>query len=778
MAAVWLSAVTALRRRGLALVVLALLLAVTGGITIAALSGARRADTAFERLLTASGTPDIDVELEEPPDDAAIVDEIGDIDGVVGVTLAAFVAVAPADPPLVPFVDTITFAAVATSGEGGMSIYIDEGRPLGDDPDEVLLNPGMADVLGAEVGDEIELWSLSQDAGERFFEEGVEEVDGPRTTAVVVGIGRAAEDISDNPEPVMVISPSYAETYDVYSVPLLLGVQAEEGRTTEVIDEMRALLPDVEVLPSQRLDRRIDDGIRVQALGLVALALAVGAAGLVAAVQLVQRLGSAEADDDAVRGALGLTLPQRRAVAALRAVPVLLVGATAAALAGTLGGPLAITGLARQAEPENGVQFDLLVVAVVVLVLLAVPLAAAALSVRRRAVDDRSGAVSAVDRAVLGARLPLVVALGARRALGRGPSRWSDRAGIVAVVAAFAIVAAVVTFSRSVDGLFDSPDEWGVEFDAVIAVETDPEQLEQALAEVEEDERIAAAALVSEVPVTTRSPAGEEISYAAMAAEDLKGRGTWWTLVDGALPSAADETAVGASVLDDLDLGLGNDLVIDTDAGPQTLRIVGEVIAYGIDSIDEAVILSPEAFEAVDVELESPVVVLDYGAGVDVDAAVADLESRYIDAGRPERPGTIDNLDQLGLLPFVLAAIVTGLGAVAGGLALTAGTARNRRELATLHALGASRGQISWTVVAHSLTLAGIGILLGTPLGIAIGRAVYVAVAEGIGALARPTVPLPALALLALGAIVVALLLAVPSAARVRRRPALALRAE
>jgi putative ABC transport system permease protein len=168
-----------------------------------------------------------------------------------------------------------------------------------------------------------------------------------------------------------------------------------------------------------------------------------------------------------------------------------------------------------------------------------------------------------------------------------------------------------------------------------------------------------------------------------------------------------------------------------------------------------------------------------FASGVDDEAMLADLEARYTDVGPALRPGSVDNLDELGLLPLVLAALVTGLGALAGGLALTAATSRSRRELATLLALGASRGQVGRTVVAHGITLAGVAIVLGTPIGVGIGRAVYRAVADGIGAIVRPAVPLASLAALAAGAVLAAIVLATPPAlAAARRRPALALRNE
>lgn len=523
MTAIWRSAATGLRGRLRMVVAIVLLLGVAGGVTIAGLAGSRRAETAFDRLLDATLAPQIDVEFSEPPD-PSVVDTVGAIDGVEGATLAAFVAVAPAQTDLVPFQDTIAFAIVAESGTGGaFGDVMTEGRPLGDDPDEVLFNEAMADLVGAEVGDEVELWSISSATGERWSGEGVVAVDGPRTTATLVGISRGAEDVSDAPDPVTIVPAAYTETYDAYSLPLLMGVRTDPARRDEVIASMQELLPDDQVGPSEQLDRRIDDGLAVQSLGLVALAVAVGAAGAAATIQFLNRITSAEARDDDVRGALGMTMVQRRAIAAVRSLPIAVVGAALAAVAGVAAGPIALTGLARQAEPDRGVWFDAPVVLGVAAAIVVGTVVAAALGVRRAAGDVREASSTGVaDRAVLASPLPLVAALGARRALGG----WTGRAGLVAVVASFGIVVAVLTFSRSVDVLFDSPAQWGARFDLVVAPGTDEAEFEEAVAAVEDDDRVAAAAVAASSSVTARTPGGQTLTFLVSSTDTIKGRPT------------------------------------------------------------------------------------------------------------------------------------------------------------------------------------------------------------------------------------------------------------
>ena len=88
-------------------------------------------------------------------------------------------------------------------------------------------------------------------------------------------------------------------------------------------------------------------------------------------------------------------------------------------------------------------------------------------------------------------------------------------------------------------------------------------------------------------------------------------------------------------------------------------------------------------------------------------------------------------------------------------------------------------GQLAATVGFHALALALIGLVVGVPLGIALGRAVYLVVVDGIGAIARPEVPPGGIALLVAGAVVTALVIALlPALRAVSLRPGPALRTE
>jgi hypothetical protein len=108
MAAVWLWVRSERGRRGPA-ILLAAIVAVAAGAAMAALAGARRADSALERLGAATGLPNLEVvpvaeATGRGPIDAArlaervdLIDEAAAIPGVDAVTHRAFWAITP-DP--------------------------------------------------------------------------------------------------------------------------------------------------------------------------------------------------------------------------------------------------------------------------------------------------------------------------------------------------------------------------------------------------------------------------------------------------------------------------------------------------------------------------------------------------------------------------------------------------------------------------------------------------------------------------------------------------------
>jgi ABC-type antimicrobial peptide transport system permease subunit len=143
------------------------------------------------------------------------------------------------------------------------------------------------------------------------------------------------------------------------------------------------------------------------------------------------------------------------------------------------------------------------------------------------------------------------------------------------------------------------------------------------------------------------------------------------------------------------------------------------------------------------------------------------------------RPAEIVNFRSMGTTPAVLAGGLAIGAVVALALTLLASVRRKRRELALLKALGFTQRQLAASIAWQSSVASFIGCLLGIPLGIIVGRQLWIHFARGINAVPRPTVPVLSVVLVGLGAMVFAnLVAAIPGRSAARTSTALVLRAE
>ncbi len=114
-------------------------------------------------------------------------------------------------------------------------------------------------------------------------------------------------------------------------------------------------------------------------------------------------------------------------------------------------------------------------------------------------------------------------------------------------------------------------------------------------------------------------------------------------------------------------------------------------------------------------------------------------------------------------------ALGTGLAlgaTVALGLILVASVRQRRHELAILKTLGFTRRQLA-TVVGYQGSIATMaGLVIGLPVGIVVGRTLWIRFAESIHAVPHPTVPTTVLALVAVAALLLSIVAATLPALR------------
>jgi ABC-type lipoprotein release transport system permease subunit len=144
-----------------------------------------------------------------------------------------------------------------------------------------------------------------------------------------------------------------------------------------------------------------------------------------------------------------------------------------------------------------------------------------------------------------------------------------------------------------------------------------------------------------------------------------------------------------------------------------------------------------------------------------------------------QQPVQIVNYRSIGSTPVILA-VGLAIGAiVALALTLVASVRHRRRDLALLKALGFTPRQLTVVVAWQSTVTAVVGIIAGVPLGIIVGRQLWILFARNINAVPDPTVPVLSVVLVALGALVFAnVVAALPGWIAARTPTALVLRAE
>jgi predicted lysophospholipase L1 biosynthesis ABC-type transport system permease subunit len=253
-------------------------------------------------------------------------------------------------------------------------------------------------------------------------------------------------------------------------------------------------------------------------------------------------------------------------------------------------------------------------------------------------------------------------------------------------------------------------------------------------------------------------------------------------LAQGRAPAAPDEVALGGAVLDDLGLDVGDTLKVGRDGEEVTLRVVGRHLQPAEQDANSGMLLAPEGFEALEGDEGDHGVLVRFAPHVDTEMALARLrdlgDEVDVTGANDDVPSNVDNLDELGALPAVLALFLALLAVIAVAHALVSTPRRRRHDLAVLRVLGFVGAQIRSTLRWQALTVASVGLLVGVPSGIVVGRRIWSALAGAIGVVDDWSFPWVIVVITVPVALGVAVLLAIlPGRAAARVPPGRVLRA-
>jgi FtsX-like permease family len=811
--AVWARARAELRACWRAWLGLALLLGLAGGLVTALAAGARRADSAYDRLLAAERPADLEIDVSDlaGADPLAVIDRLGRLPSVAEHGLFAQFTADLGDNS--SFATDVWFDTLAAVDQGAQRLAdrwkLLQGRRA--DPgrtDEAVVSFTVAEQYGLRAGSRLRLRLFTrQEAGDLYQDGSLIRLPAPSAgrwiELRVVGVVAPAEQFPPRigaSTGSVLLTPAFARAFtNRYASDglLRLRVTGGDGRQRFARGVRRLTgVPLAKLVNSEQDQRALTRrALHLPAVALWLLTALTAAAVLLVAGQALARQAFLEAGDNQALRALGMTGGQLWTIAMLRAAIAGLGGAVVAVGVAVALSGLFPLGLGRVAEPHPGLAADGVPLAAGAAATVVVAVALSAWPAwRARRPDDasaRAAGRSAVAEILAGGGVPAPTVVGVRLALepGRGSTALPTRAAALGAVIAVAALAAALTLATSLDHFLRTPRLYGWNWDVTVGDGGGPDFGARV-------DRVLAA-----------DPAAGSLSTGTLAVLQLGASGptaiTWATepvrgsitptVIDGRAPAAPDEILLGARTLQAIGAHVGDQIQVrlvalgwqplDAPVPSGQLRIVGKgVLPLEGGAIGEGAALTWDGLARLAPASARPVhnlLLLRWAPGADPTRSSAHLLAVAPHLGLPQRPADVTNFGRIQQLPALAAGVVAAVAVAMLAHLLVTSVRRRRRDLAVLKTLGFLRRQVSAAVAWQATTLLVLALAVGLPVGVAAGRWLWRLLAIRLYVPVEPVVPVRAIFLLVPAAILTAnLVAAVPARVAAHTRPALVLRAE
>ena len=838
---VWYRSRTTFARRRGAYLGLVVLIGLIGGIAMGSIAAARRTQSSYPAFLASTNASDLTMSTYGIVNDSAasnyspmLTREIAHLPDVKRVESWVGAEVAPLEPDGAP---NLTAPVNPVGSVDGLYFNEDRATPVVGR----MANPGRADefvttalgarALGLRVGQVVPMgvytsiqfnspgFGTPRVAPERRID--------MKLVGIVVFDDQVIEDDTDRLPTDILFTPALTRTLIAskavqgtwYAMQLVHG-----SRDIPTVEKaLIRLLPsgsDANFSVTLLAVTKVERAVKPESIALgVFGAIAALAALAIAAIAISRQLRSAD-DELQVFRALGAS-PATTVAGELVGVLAATVAGTLMAVAVAVGlSPLSPLGPIRHVYHPPGIAFDWTVLGFGALALIG-GLGVTAVTLAYRGAPHRLAARSHIDlprdskllQMATSAGLSASGTVGLRFALkpGRGRSAVPARSVLSGATLAVVIVTATLTFSSGLHTLVSRPALYGWNWS--YALSSGNVVPPQALAALNHDPDVAAWAGYHNLSVQIDGltvPVLLGDNHAAVAPPVLSGHA-----VDN-----NNQIVLGAVTLSLLHKRLGDNVVFSFGSPntaplylpPAKLVIVGTATLPAIGGASNfadhpsmgtgAVLsdhISPAFIHAIqdpDPNLRGPgLVFVRLHNGIRSDAGLADMNgianlANKVFAADPnatgdrvevlgvQHPAEIVNYQSTGATPFILATGLAASAIVALALTLIASVRRQRRDLALLKTLGFTARQLAATVASQASAIAAIAAVVGVPVGIAIGRQLWILFARNINAVAQPSVP-ASLILVAAGALILAnLVAAIPARMAARTPAALVLRTE
>jgi ABC-type lipoprotein release transport system permease subunit len=783
---------TELRRRWRSWLILVVLIAVVGGLVLAAGAAGRRTATAFPRFVASHGY-DVYIYNQKP------VPRLGRLPGVSSVTTIGNPAAGQptcacttrAINPSNFYINELSFTALRRVVK-----LVTGQMPAESSPYDVLASFTLQQDYGVHIGSVIHapLYGSSQLPA---LESGANvAASGPTVALHVVGIGAAEMEFPSGttPEYDLFTTPAFARAVNkrivlasVYLVRLRHGTSSLP-RFAAAAGSLHL----VYVSNQATAAAAVAASIHPQAVGWWVLAVLAALAGLAVIGQALGRQSVVESEAYPSLVALGLPRRQLVVLGMARNLMLALVGTAGAVIVAFALSPLTPVGEARLAEPSTGLAFDPLVLllgalaTVVVVLLLGIwPTVRAS---RVRGGGERASEVhsSSIVAKVAATGAPPSAVIGVRHALERGRGAASIPVGTALFGSALAVMAlcTTVVFADSLTHLTTTPALYGSNYQVSFSTSNGGPG-NPKVSSLEHDHSITAIMLAATAEVSIK---GHDVL--AIAGKAVRGPMLLST-VDGRLPTGDHDMTLGVTTLHQVGAHVGSVLkvTVQTPTGGSRsvpFRVVGTASfpsdaggglgtgsAFTMAGYLNAVCPPGreengcrKAFAA----NQNFIVLARATSGPKGQADIA----RYVaqgSASRPTVPTSLVNFGEAVNFPLILGFVLAVFGVATLLHLLVVSVVRRRREMGLLKVLGFVNAQVGATVLWQATTVALVGIVIGVPLGIVVGRVVWNTFATNLGAVPVAAVPGLTIAVLAIAVLVVANALAViPAVTSARRR--------
>jgi len=792
-----------LRRRWRSLAVLTLLVAVSSGVMLTAVAGARRGESTLARLaedtlpatalvLPGSTSPDWSTVRRLPQVEAlSLVTEAGiSFDGIAE---QEELFVLPADTGLLRTIERPVVLAGRLPNPAASG--------------EAVVTSRFVDAHGKGIGARVSTVLSVQDPQVRTAL--------PELT--IVGVVRSpmlSDDTASHGQ--LVLTPAFMARYRAAA--RAAGEDAFLGAAVRLKGGPAALrtfrqdlsrvtgLADIEVQDTTERVRRLQRVNAFEARFLFVFAIAVALTAMVLVGQAVARQVTAEVAELHALRALGAAPSQVTQLAVAAPFVAGCCGSALAILAAALASRWFPIGSAGQFEPRPGVLPDLPVLAIGGLAVPVLVLAGAAGAAYvagwaggsarpagSAAGSGRTAGRSSVVTALIRMGAPVPVLVGARFALEsrRGFIGGSARPALLGAVVGVLGVVAALTFATGIADAAQNPRRFGQVFDVGAELADGGPDFAPAapvLAAAAADPGVAA---VADLHWSLATVSGSNQILNVLSLEPVREAPDVVVTV-GRLPRSASEILLGPESADALGVGSGERVRLRAVPGdtPMTVTGLGFVVESWRNSHASGAWVTGAGFKAL-FGSQSPgfahlalVQVREGASAKDVAARLnrapaVTAASGAIDFQIAPAPLRLGEIRQVRTLPTLLGGFLALLASGAVGHALATSVRRRSRELAVLRALGLTTNQTRAAVWTQACVLALVGLAFGAPLGLALGRILWRAVADYTPLQYVPPLPGPALLLaVPLALLAASLLAAIPSDRAARLRVAAVLRAE